>query len=64
MEAGVREGFRCIYPCWATADVRIGSKMRKPRNEHMSAGLPPITDIAGYPLTNPRQFDILQFGPG
>ena len=25
---------------------RCGVKMRKPRNEHMSAGLPPIADIA------------------
>jgi len=28
------------------ADVRDGVKMRKPRNEHMSAGMPSIADIA------------------
>jgi hypothetical protein len=42
---GSAAGFRA-YLFGVTAHVRIGSKMRKPRNEHMSAGFPPIADIA------------------
>src|SRR5262249_45180440 len=44
---------RCASQQKLRADVADGSvKMRKPRNEHMSAGLPPIDGVIGRQLVD------------